>query len=261
MFDNELFSVKNKTIIITGGLGLLGSEFARYLREQGANVVVFDIIERKPERLQLFDNLIIKHVDVTDKKSILEGLFEVQEIWDTPSGLVNCAAIDFPPSKDSQLFEDYPESEWDKVMEVNVKGVFLCCQVIGTAMAVYNRGSIVNISSIYGMVSPDQHIYEYKENPFIKPISYSVSKSALLNLTRYLATYWGQEGVRVNTLTFGGVKNNQDQEFEKNYINKVPMGRMASKDEYNGAVQFLLSDASSYMTGANLVIDGGWTAW
>lgn len=201
------------------------------------------------------------NVDVTNKKSIEAGLRDIKSKWDTPSGLINCAAIDFPPSKDSHRFEDYPESEFDKVMEVNVKGVFLCCQVIGTAMAEYNRGSIVNIGSTYGMVSPDQRIYQYKDNPFIKPISYSVSKSALLNLTRYLATYWGRDGVRVNTLTFGGVKNNQDTEFEKNYIEKVPLGRMASKDEYNGAVQFLLSDASSYMTGANLVIDGGWTAW
>lgn len=256
-----MFSVENKTIIITGGLGLLGSEFVRHLREQGANVVVFDLIKGNPEQHQQFDNLIIKHVDVTNKKSILDGLSEIEEIWDTPSGLVNCAAIDFPPSKESQLFEDYPESEWDNVMEVNVKGIFLCCQVIGTAMAEYNRGSIVNISSIYGMVSPDQRIYEYKENPFIKPISYSVSKSALYNLTRYLATYWGRDGVRVNTLTLGGVLNNQDATFKHNYSEKVPMGRMASKKEYNGAIQFLLSDASSYMTGANLIIDGGWTSW
>jgi NAD(P)-dependent dehydrogenase (short-subunit alcohol dehydrogenase family) len=151
------------------------------------------------------------------------------------------------------------------VMQVNTKGVFLCCQVIGGAMAAADRGSIVNISSIYGLVSPNQSIYEYRREatgmPFVKPVAYSVSKSALFNLTRYLATYWAKNNVRVNTLTFGGVFNEQDPKFLENYCARVPLGRMAREDEYNGAIIFLLSDASSYMTGSNVVIDGGWTAW
>jgi NAD(P)-dependent dehydrogenase (short-subunit alcohol dehydrogenase family) len=149
-------------------------------------------------------------------------------------------------------------------MAVNVKGIVLCCQVIGGQMAIEGRGSIINICSIYGIVSPDQRIYEYRRKtglPFYKPVAYSVSKSALLNLSRYLATYWAEKNIRVNTLTFAGVFNNQDKEFLKGYCTHVPLGRMAREDEYNGAVQFLLSDASSYMTGSNLVIDGGWTAW
>jgi NAD(P)-dependent dehydrogenase (short-subunit alcohol dehydrogenase family) len=149
-------------------------------------------------------------------------------------------------------------------MEVNSKGVFLCCQVFGGAMARAAAGSIVNVGSIYGVVSPNQGLYEYRRQAgetFFKPVAYAASKSSLLNLTRYLATYWGRSGVRVNSVTFGGVFNDQDSRFLENYEAHVPMGRMARADEYNGVVQFLLSDAASYMTGSNLTVDGGWTAW
>jgi NAD(P)-dependent dehydrogenase (short-subunit alcohol dehydrogenase family) len=168
------------------------------------------------------------------------------------------------PIEDSGPFETFPDQSWEKVMQVNINGVFHCCQVIGGEMAKARRGSIINISSIYGLVSPDQRLYEYRRREgarFFKPAAYSVSKSAILNLTRYLATYWADQGVRVNTLSFGGVFNQQHAEFLKEYCARVPLGRMAREEEYNGAVIFLLSEASSYMTGSNLIIDGGWTAW
>ena len=205
--------------------------------------------------------------DVTDRPSLERALETITTRWGVPHALVNAAALDSPPgapASENGPFEEYPESSWTKVLTVNLTGTFLCCQVFGGAMAIARRGSILNISSIYGVVSPDQRIYEYRRKsgaPFFKPAAYAASKSGLLNLTRYLATYWASAGVRVNTLTFAGVFNNQDDEFLAGYTTHVPLGRMARPDEYDGAVVFLCSDASSYMTGANLVLDGGWTAW
>jgi NAD(P)-dependent dehydrogenase (short-subunit alcohol dehydrogenase family) len=206
--------------------------------------------------------------DVTNRADLEQTLRQITERWGTPSILVNNAALDSPPDappEENGPFETYPESSWDNVMSVNVKGVFVCCQVFGGAMASAEGGSIINISSIYGLVSPDQRIYRFKSKdggpPFFKPVAYSASKSALFNLTRYLAAYWAEQNVRVNTLTLAGVWNNQPTEFLEGYTRKVPLGRMANPDEYNGAIVFLASPASSYMTGSNLVIDGGFTSW
>ena len=187
--------------------------------------------------------------------------------WGAPHLLVNNAALDSPPDAPPEEvgpFETYPEASFDEVMDVNVKGVVLCCQVVGAAMAGAGRGSIVNVSSVYGLLSPPQDLYEFRRREgetFFKPVAYSVSKSALLNLTRYLATYWAKAGVRVNTLTLGGIFDEQPQEFLDAYGARVPLGRMADANEALGAVVFLASDASSYVTGANLVVDGGWSAW
>lgn len=272
--SRDLFSVERKIVVVTGACGQLGWQFTRTLIERGARVAAFDLdpSRRGPEDLDSAgvneDTFMTLEVDVTRRESIEAGLAKVISRWGTPDALVNNAALDSPPNaspEENGPFETYPESSWDKVMEVNAKGVFLCCQVIGSAMAKAGRGSIVNICSIYGVVSPDQHLYEYRRTgggpEFFKPVAYSASKSSLLNLTRYLATYWAEKNVRVNTLTFGGVFKNQDEQFLRNYSARVPMRRMAREDEYNGAIVFLLSDASSYMTGANLTIDGGWTAW
>lgn len=269
----DLFSVQDKVVVVTGGLGRLGRQFSQALADRGARVAIFDVAVQEHQAAERFDrqraenNVIFLPVDVTRRASIETALGKVNELWGVPHALINNAALDSPPhapAEENGPFEDYPEGSWDKVMEVNVKGVFFCCQVVGAQMAGAGRGSIINISSIYGMVAPDQRIYEYRRETgasFFKPVAYSASKSALLNLTRYLATYWAGKNVRVNTLTFGGVFSNQDEEFLKNYSDRVPMGRMAREDEYNGAIIFLVSDASSYMTGSNLVIDGGWTAW
>jgi len=269
----DLFSVQDKVVVVTGGLGRLGRQFSQVLAERGAKVAIFDVEaqgHQAAERLagqRAENNVLVLPADVTQRASIEAALSKVSALWGVPHALINNAALDSPPdapAEENGPFENYPEGCWDKIMEVNVKGVFLCCQVVGAQMAGAGRGSIINISSVYGLVSPDQRIYEYRRKAgasFFKPVSYSVSKSALLNLTRYLATYWAGKNVRVNTLTFAGVFGGQDEEFLKNYCARVPLGRMAREDEYNGAIIFLVSDASSYMTGSNLVIDGGWTAW
>jgi NAD(P)-dependent dehydrogenase (short-subunit alcohol dehydrogenase family) len=270
---DELFGVANRVVVVTGGLGQLGRQFARTLVTRGARVAILDSAplgagEAKP----LFgeaasERVLLLRSDITDPRSLEAALGEIEARWETPSGLVNNAALDSPPDApagENGPFETYPKASWDRVMNVNVTGTFLCCQVIGGAMAAAGRGSVVQICSIYGLVSPDQRIYAYREvrgEAFYKPVAYSVSKSSLLNLTRYLATYWAPRGVRVNTLSLGGVFRDQDEPFLGGYCARVPLGRMAREDEYNGALLFLLSDASSYMTGSNLVIDGGWTAW
>jgi NAD(P)-dependent dehydrogenase (short-subunit alcohol dehydrogenase family) len=204
--------------------------------------------------------------DVTARASLERALAEVEARWGTPDGLVNNAAIDSPPdapASENGPFETYSEASIDRLLDVNVKGVMLCCQVFGGAMAAKGGGSIVNVGSIYGIVSPDQSIYQYRRDRgevFFKPVGYSVSKSALYNLTKYLAVYWGKAQVRVNIVTFAGVFNNQDPKFLEAYLPKVPLGRMADESDYNGTIVYLLSAASRYMTGSNVVIDGGFTA-
>lgn len=268
---HELFGLQDKIVCVTGGLGQLGRQFTKTLLALGAKVAVFDLHEPDSphgghgEAHQ--DRLLFLQGSVTSKADIQAALEAMETKWGTPHGLVNNAALDSPPgapAEENGPFETYPESSFETIMDVNVKGVFLCCQVLGGAMARAGRGSVVNICSTYGMVSPNQDIYEYRRQrgeTFYKPVAYAVSKAAVLNLTRYLATYWGRQGVRVNSLSFGGVFNNQDTEFLEEYGLRTPMGRMAREDEYNGAVAFLLGEASSYTTGANIVCDGGWTAW
>lgn len=262
----------DKVVVVTGGLGQIGASLSRALVARGARVVVLEMPGAALEGSRLADlagsdRLRLECANVTDRGSLAAALENIVADWDAPSGLVNAAALDTPPgapAEENGPFETYPESSWDKVMEVNVKGVMLCCQVFGGAMAGAGRGSIVNIASTYGLVSPDQSLYEYRRTrgeAFFKPVAYTASKSALYNLTRYLATYWAPKGVRVNTLTPGGVFNNQDADFLEGYNRRAPMGRMARETDYDGAVVYMLSDASAYMTGANLVVDGGWTAW
>jgi 2-deoxy-D-gluconate 3-dehydrogenase len=162
----------------------------------------------------------------------------------------------------SQTFEDFPLEDWNQALGVNLTGSFLACQAVAGPMRHQGSGSIVNICSTYGLVGPDQRIYQRAgEAPRYKPVYYSVTKAGILGLTRYLATYFAGTNIRVNALTPGGVYNDHDDEFVRNYSARTVLGRMARKDEMNGALLFLASDASSYMTGANLVVDGGWTAW
>ncbi|GAN29272.1 SDR family oxidoreductase [Legionella pneumophila] len=256
-----MFSIENKVIVVTGGSGNLGSNLVRYLADQGACVASIDL-----QHDDCWNGLIMQlNADVTDKTALTTAREKIEQKWGGIDGLVTCAAIDSPPdasSKDNGPFEDFSEETFDKVMNVNVKGVFLSCQVFGKAMEKRRAGSIVNIGSIYGVVSPDQKIYEYRrergEN-FYKPVAYSASKSALYNLTRYLAEYWASKNIRTNIITLAGMFADQDNDFLSAYCARVPMGRMATPSDYIGAIHFLLSDSSKYMTGSELRIDGGWT--
>lgn len=264
-----LFDVSKETVLITGVSGQLGGEYAKAFLARGAKVFGLDIhISKTSEHLsnEYPNSYEYLYGDVANKQSLINALLEIEKGGSKLSVLINNAAIDSPPSapsEDNGPFEEYPEASWDKVLDINLKGVYLCCQVFGSAIAKERRGSIVNISSIYGLVSPDQNLYEYRrkrgEN-YYKPVAYSASKSGILNLTRYLAVYWAKQNVRVNSLTISGVFNNQEKEFLDVYCNRIPVGRMANLNEYNGSLLFLASEASCYMTGHNLVIDGGWTA-
>jgi NAD(P)-dependent dehydrogenase (short-subunit alcohol dehydrogenase family) len=259
---DPLFDLVGRVGIVTGGMGQLGSVYVAGLAERGMRVAVFDV-----EAGETREGIRAYEVDVTDRDALEDAERRVEDEWDVPHLLVNNAALDSPPDAPAEEvgpFESYPEESFDAVMDVNVKGTFLCCQVVGAAMARAGRGSIVNVSSIYGLLSPVQDLYEFRRlrgETFVKPVAYSVSKSAVLNLTRYLATYWAKSGVRVNTLTLGGVFDDQPREFLDAYEARAPMGRMLDAHEALGAVVFLASDASSYVTGANLVVDGGWSAW
>ncbi len=267
---NSAFQVADKTVVVTGAAGQLGQAYTRAFLEAGARVAALDLEDPDPALEALTkaypDGLMTHPADVTDKPSLQTALQAITATHGVPDVLINNAAIDSPPSAppaENGPFEDYPEASWDRVLDVNLKGIFLTCQVFGAAMAGAGRGSIVNIASIYGAVSPDQGLYQYRRDRgevFYKPVAYSASKSGIYNLTRYLASYWGNTGVRVNTLTLAGVFNHQDNEFLDAYCARIPIGRMAEPADYEGPVLFLASEASRYMTGADLVVDGGWTA-
>lgn len=269
MRPDPLFDWSGAVAVVTGAGGQLGASYARAFAARGARVAALDL--RSSPALgalaaEFGDGVAAVDADVTDRASLERALEQVSARFGVPTVLINNAAIDSPPSappEENGPFEDYPEASWDKVLNVNLKGTFLACQVFGAAMARAGRGSIVNIASIYGVVSPDQSLYEYRRErgeTFFKPVAYSASKSGVLNLTRYLATYWARSGVRVNSLTIAGVFNHQEQAFLDSYCARIPIGRMAGQDEFDGAILFLASDAARYMTGANLVVDGGWTA-
>ena len=275
--EDKLFSVKDKICIVTGGLGQLGKNYVRELHSRGAKVAVWGrtvnekkIVAALGEEALRDEALRFYAVDINKKDTINAALDDMQAVWGVPDVLVNNAGIDTQPSAPPEVsgpFENFPEEVFREVVDVNLVGTFLCCQAVGKRMVEAGKGgSIINIGSIYGMVSPVQDIYAYKEQmtgvPFIKPVAYSAAKSGIYNLTRYLACYWGKKGIRVNTLSPAGVwRDTQDQYFQANFCARMPMGRMSHEDEFNGPLIFLASNASSFMTGANLVVDGGWTAW
>lgn len=266
----ELFSLKNKVAIVTGALGLIGKNHCAALSDAGANVIVCDLDETKCKSFAstLSTKSIGVGVDITSKDSIENLKNIVINEFGKIDVLINNAAINDmfenpQAAAEQSMFENYPMEMWQKSLDVNVTGTFLCSQVIGNEMAKVGKGSIINVASTYGLVGPDQSIYKKPDGTqsFYKSPAYPATKGAIVNFTRFLAAYWGDKGVRVNTLTPGGVENNQDEYFINNYSAKTPLGRMAQPTDYMGAIIFLASDASSYMTGANLIVDGGWTAW
>jgi NAD(P)-dependent dehydrogenase (short-subunit alcohol dehydrogenase family) len=268
----NLFKIDGKVIVITGGAGFLAKTYAEILADAGAIVVLADIdkegVTKQMKQLSIGGRLIESlQVDVTDKKSVIQFVAEVVKKYKKIDVLINNAAINPKVVKKgivgSSAFEDFPEELWKKELAVDLNGMFLISQAVGKQMLKQKKGVIINISSMYGLVSPNQNLYkpEKGEQTQFKPVSYATAKAAILNFTRYLATYWAKSGLRVNCLVPGGVYENQPDDFLVRYADFVPMGRMAKKEELTGPILFLASDASSYMTGATLVIDGGWTAW
>jgi 2-deoxy-D-gluconate 3-dehydrogenase len=292
----SMFDLTGRVAIVTGGAGLLGIEFCKILMDAGANIVLADIDQEaaqtvvaslKDRQLSAEKNtgvnvpkVVSVQVDITSPDSVQRMVTKGLDEFGKIDILVNSAALD--PKFDSMhreetiinkthgeisdlqsvTFEEYPIDLWKQAIDVNLTGMFLCCQAVVKPMLEKDKGVIINLCSIYGLVGPDQRIYQKPgEIKRYKPIHYSVTKSAVLGLTRYLATYYAGKGIRVNALTPGGVFNDHDEEFLQAYSARSVVGRMAEKNEMNGALLFLASDASSYMTGANLVVDGGWTAW
>ena len=266
----QIFSLENKVAIVTGALGLIGKNHCEALAEAGANVVICDLDQTECNNFAR--NLPQKSIgissDITDKDSVIELKNRTMKEFGRIDILVNNAAINDmfenpQAAAEQSKFENYPLEMWKKSLDVNVTGMFLCSQVIGIELAKQNRGSIINIASTYGIVAPDQSLYINPDGTqsFYKSAAYPVTKGAVISFTKFLAAYWGDKNVRVNTLSPGGVENKQDDYFIENYSNRTPLKRMAQPNDYKGALIFLASDASDYMTGANLVVDGGWTAW
>jgi NAD(P)-dependent dehydrogenase (short-subunit alcohol dehydrogenase family) len=272
--NGDLFSLEGRVAVVTGALGLLGQEHCRALARAGAAVVATDLPGADTASLAAA----LTHetgrpadgacLDVTRRESAEELLARVLQRFGRLDILVNNAGINdrFEPSAgngDTSRFENYPLESWNRMLSVNVTGAFLCCQVLGAEMARRGAGSIINVASSYGVVAPDQSLYREPDGSqtFWKSPAYPASKGALLSFTRFLAAYWGASGVRVNALSPGGVAHGQDGGFQQRYASRTPLGRMADREDYRGAVVFLAGDASAYMTGANLIVDGGWTAW
>jgi NAD(P)-dependent dehydrogenase (short-subunit alcohol dehydrogenase family) len=269
----ERFSLEGRVAVVTGATGFLGRAHSAALAGAGAHVVATDLSEEACAALarELSQNgppSLGVCADVTSAESLARLRDAVLDRFDRIDVLVNNAAINekVEPGTDAGLataFETLSLASWKRAVDVNLTGVFLCCQVLGTVMAKRRGGSIVNIASTYGVVAPDQRLYRRPDGtqPFFKSAAYPATKAAVLGLTRYLAVYWSGAGIRVNALSPGGVENGQDAAFVERYSARTPLGRMARSDEVQGALVFLASDASSYMTGANLVVDGGFTAW
>ena len=275
MTIQEKFDLSGRVAIVTGGVGLLGAEFCKTLAEAGAAVAVVDLnasasqavadtLTKSGYQAQAFA------VDITKPDSVNGMVENVLSAFGRIDILVNSAALDpkFDPDAVKRgitpgAFEDYPLDQWNAALNANLTGMFLVTQAcVKPMIAQGKKGSVINICSTYGLNGPDQRIYvKDGQRVAFKPVYYTVTKAGVMGFTKYLAAYYADTEIRVNALTPGGVFNNHEDYFVKNYSAKTILGRMARKDEMNGALLFLASDASSYMTGNNVVVDGGWTSW
>ena len=269
----DLFGLQGRVAIVTGGAGRLGSRYVAALAGAGASVAAFDLPGRtcpRVEQLIAAGHPVSTHaVDLTNRAAVDVAIADVAKRFGTPNVLVNNAGLGSSPADaalETGRFEQYPESAWDAMIDSHLKSALTASQ---SFIARFrgdgaSAGSIINISSTYGVVSPDQSVYEYRRrggSEYFKPVGYSVAKSGMLNFTRWLAEYCAPIGIRVNTLVPGGVREDEHaKEFVAEYEKRTPLGRMAAETDYDGAVIVLASPASSYMTGAMLVVDGGWTA-
>jgi NAD(P)-dependent dehydrogenase (short-subunit alcohol dehydrogenase family) len=269
------FDLTGRVAIITGGAGLLGEQHAQAIAQAGGIPVLLDVNEpqaqHKAQKIaqQFGVPASAASADITNQKELAEMLRQTLSRYGRIDILINNAANNPKVERTAEVnfsrFENFPAEQWSADIAVGLTGAFLCCQVFGAEMARRRRGVIVNVASDLALIAPDQRLYRQEGvadhlQP-VKPVTYSVVKSALLGLTRYLATYWADKGIRVNAISPGGVHNHQPEDFVARLSSLIPMGRMAHADEYRGAILFLCSDASSYMTGSNLVIDGGRTCW
>lgn len=266
------FDLTGRLAVVTGGLGKLGPVWIETLLEAGAAVAAVDLPNAKPSAqfealTQRFDGrrLRVFRADVTDRESLQNALAACCQELGEPGILVNNAGIDQPPSAGNQRWRlhDIPAEVCRQILNVNLLGTFLTTQVFTQPMVQAKKGSVVNLGSLYAGVSPDARFYDHLpgEPPFLKPPMYGASKAGVVNLSRYLATHLAPFGVRVNTLSPGGVLGGQDEQFRKKFCARVPLGRMAVDADLKGPLLFLASDASAYVTGTELLIDGGFTAW